>query len=115
MTLIRNVRWNKLQDVIPPEIGELKQLTHLYLNNNYLTGGVPAQLANLTNLEILYLSYNRMTAVIPYNIAHSPKLTYSQVMRLVDPFRPWMQGDHVMIMILMTFFDFVAFVLDIQL
>ncbi|KAM3200945.1 hypothetical protein P3L10_033308 [Capsicum annuum] len=37
------------------------------------------------------------------------------VMRLVDTFRSWMQGDHVMIMILMTFFDFVAFVLDIQL
>lgn len=25
----RNLRWNKLQDVIPPEIGELKKLTHL--------------------------------------------------------------------------------------
>lgn len=24
-----NLRWNKLQDVIPPEIGELKKLTHL--------------------------------------------------------------------------------------
>ncbi|KAF5946038.1 hypothetical protein HYC85_016266 [Camellia sinensis] len=48
-----NLRWNKLQDVIPPEIGELKSLTHLYLNNNYLTDGIPAQLANLTNLEIL--------------------------------------------------------------
>lgn len=24
-----NLRWNKLQDVIPPEIGELKSLTHL--------------------------------------------------------------------------------------
>ncbi|KAL2460372.1 Remorin C domain-containing protein [Abeliophyllum distichum] len=76
-----NLRWNKLQDAIPPEIGELKQLTHLdvgnnhfvgtirelvriegcfptlrnlYLNNNYFTGGIPAQLANLTNLEILF-------------------------------------------------------------
>ncbi|XP_047256349.1 uncharacterized protein LOC107849123 isoform X3 [Capsicum annuum] len=37
------------------------------------------------------------------------------LMQLVDPFRPWMQGDHTMIMILMTFFDFAAFVLDIQL
>jgi len=25
----RNLRWNKLQDAIPPEIGELKSLTHL--------------------------------------------------------------------------------------
>ncbi|KAM3204543.1 hypothetical protein P3L10_027952 [Capsicum annuum] len=32
----------------------------------------------------------------------------SQVMRLVDPFRPWMQEDHVMIVILMTVVDFVA-------
>ncbi|KAK4358024.1 hypothetical protein RND71_023634 [Anisodus tanguticus] len=99
----RNLRWNKLQDVIPPEIGELKQLTHLdvgnnrlvgtirelirvegcfpalrnlYLNSNYLTGGIPAQLANLTNLEILYLSYDKMAGIIPASIAHIPKLTY---------------------------------------
>jgi len=26
---LRNLRWNKLQDVLPPEIGELKKLTHL--------------------------------------------------------------------------------------
>lgn len=26
-----NLRWNKLQDVIPPEIGELKRLTHLWV------------------------------------------------------------------------------------
>jgi len=25
----RNLRWNKLQDVLPSEIGELKKLTHL--------------------------------------------------------------------------------------
>ena len=27
--LLSNLRWNKLQDIIPPEIGELKSLTHL--------------------------------------------------------------------------------------
>lgn len=26
---LSNLRWNKLQDTIPPEIGELKSLTHL--------------------------------------------------------------------------------------
>jgi hypothetical protein len=28
---VSNLRWNKLQDVIPPEIGELKSLTHLWV------------------------------------------------------------------------------------
>ncbi|KAM3248500.1 hypothetical protein P3L10_010269 [Capsicum annuum] len=31
-----------------------------------------------------------------------------QVMRLVDSFRPWMQGNRIMIVILMTVVDFVA-------
>ncbi|KAF6165586.1 hypothetical protein GIB67_029364 [Kingdonia uniflora] len=35
---LRNLRWNKLQDVIPPEIGELKRLTHLYLSFNSFKG-----------------------------------------------------------------------------
>ena len=29
--LHRNLRWNKLQDVLPPEIGTLKRLTHLWV------------------------------------------------------------------------------------
>ncbi|KAM3265044.1 hypothetical protein P3L10_002038 [Capsicum annuum] len=33
---------------------------------------------------------------------------YCQVMRLVDSFRLWMQGDHVMIVILMIVVDFIA-------
>ncbi|KAG6397784.1 hypothetical protein SASPL_144245 [Salvia splendens] len=35
-----NLRWNKLQDSIPPEIGELKQLTHLYIEGNSFRPGV---------------------------------------------------------------------------
>ncbi|KAM3344201.1 putative protein isoform X1 [Capsicum galapagoense] len=31
-----------------------------------------------------------------------------QVIQLVDPFRPWMQGGHVMIVNLMTVVDFVS-------
>lgn len=31
MLVLSNLRWNKLQDVIPPEIGELKRLTHLWV------------------------------------------------------------------------------------
>ena len=32
----RNLRWNKLQDAIPPEIGELKSLTHLWVTLTFL-------------------------------------------------------------------------------
>ncbi|KAM3394940.1 hypothetical protein P3S68_003944 [Capsicum galapagoense] len=35
-----------------------------------------------------------------------PLRTLSQMMWLVGPFHPWMQGDHVMIVILMTVVDF---------
>ncbi|KAM3394916.1 TGACG-sequence-specific DNA-binding protein TGA-2.1 [Capsicum galapagoense] len=41
-------------------------------------------------------------------VASAPRNFLSQVMRLVGPFRPWMQGDHVMIVILMTVVDFVV-------
>ncbi|KAF3623816.1 hypothetical protein FXO38_30569 [Capsicum annuum] len=41
-------------------------------------------------------------------VASSPRNFLSQVIRLVDSFRPWMQGDHVMIVILMTVIDFIA-------
>lgn len=33
IVFISNLRWNKLQDSIPPEIGELKQLTHLWVTS----------------------------------------------------------------------------------
>ncbi|KAL9253075.1 hypothetical protein AKJ16_DCAP00149 [Drosera capensis] len=35
-----NLRWNKLQDVLPPEIGELKSVTHLDVGNNHLVGTI---------------------------------------------------------------------------
>ncbi|KAF5959129.1 hypothetical protein HYC85_000338, partial [Camellia sinensis] len=54
-----NLRWNKLQDVIPLEIGELKSLTHLYLSFNNFKGEIPKELANLPLLRCFYLHENR--------------------------------------------------------
>ncbi|KAF5957072.1 hypothetical protein HYC85_004297, partial [Camellia sinensis] len=85
-----NLRWNKLQDVIPPEIGELKSLTHLrvissslrvlvlYLSFNNFKGEIPKELANLPLLRYLYLHENRFIGQIP------PELGTLQQLRHLD-------------------------------
>ncbi|KAK0597854.1 hypothetical protein LWI29_029226 [Acer saccharum] len=49
---------------IPPEIGNLRNLTSLYLDNNNLTGHIPPTLGQLTNLEELLLYSNQLTDLI---------------------------------------------------
>ena len=56
---------NKLSGSIPPELGNLSELTYLILGNNQLTGSIPSQLANLSNLRAVYLGGNRLTGCIP--------------------------------------------------
>ena len=46
---------------IPPEIGNLTNLTSLYLSNNQLTGEIPPEIGDLTNLTYLNLSWNELT------------------------------------------------------
>ena len=50
---------------IPPEIGELINLTHLYLDWIGLIGEIPSSIGNLTNLTGLYLYSNQLTGEIP--------------------------------------------------
>ena len=50
---------------IPPEIGNLTNLTQLYLSYNQLTGEIPPEIGNLTNLTTLYLQHNNLTGEIP--------------------------------------------------
>ncbi|CAL5399347.1 unnamed protein product [Camellia sinensis] len=76
--ILLNLRWNKLQDVIPPEIGELKSLTHLYLSFNNFKGEIPKELANLPLLRYLYLHENRFIGRIP------PELGTLQQLRHLD-------------------------------
>lgn len=83
---------NKISGTIPPEIGNLSQLSildfssnllvgeipktfgkltspvKLYLNNNKLSGGIPPELSSLTHLESLDLSSNSLTESIPRSI-----------------------------------------------
>jgi len=59
---------NQLTGSIPPEIGNLTNLTWLWLNDNQLTGSIPPEIENLTNLDWLDLSNNQLTGEIPESI-----------------------------------------------
>ena len=54
-----------LTDSIPSEIGNLTNLTTLWLSSNELTGSIPAEIGNLTNLVTLTLFDNQLTGEIP--------------------------------------------------
>jgi len=60
--------FNELTGEIPPEIGNLTNLTYLYLSSNQLTGEIPPEIGNLTNLTSLILSGNQLTGGIPESI-----------------------------------------------
>jgi len=66
---------NELTGSIPPEIGNLTNLTRLYLNNNQLTGSIPPEIGNLTNLTGLILFNNQLTGEIPSEIGNLTNLT----------------------------------------
>lgn len=63
-----------LSGKIPPEIGQLKSLTGLYLHFNKLHGVVPSELASLTDLSDLYLNVNNLSGDIPPEIGDMPNL-----------------------------------------
>lgn len=49
---------NGLKGGIPPEIGDLRHLSHLYLDDNELSGPVPREIATALGLSVLTLSNN---------------------------------------------------------
>ncbi len=52
---------NKLSGTIPADLGNLKELSYLYLNNNpQIDGKVPVELDKLGNLKYLYIHYNNL-------------------------------------------------------
>ena len=55
----------KLNGTIPAELGDLTELTRLYLHRNNLTGGIPEELNGLTNLVWLRVYDNMLTGVVP--------------------------------------------------
>ena len=56
---------NNLAGTLPPELGKLTNLAHLYLYSNQLTGNMPPELGHLNNLKTMELSGNLLSGSIP--------------------------------------------------
>ncbi|WP_420462426.1 Ig-like domain-containing protein [Candidatus Palauibacter sp.] len=67
---------NNLRGPIPPELGRLTGLTHVFLENNGLSGPIPPALGNLTSLRQLTLSYNNLSGPIPPEIGNLADLQH---------------------------------------
>ncbi|OMO75708.1 hypothetical protein COLO4_25936 [Corchorus olitorius] len=61
--------------VIPLSIGNMTNLTSLYLSNNRLTGQIPATLGQLLSLSVLDLSNNLLAGSIPSSFGSLRNLT----------------------------------------
>ena len=81
-TFILTLNNKGLSGPIPPEIGNLINLTSLDLHGNQLTGLIPSEIGNLTNLTSLSLRDNQLTGFIPNEICNqgdnSPELGNNQ-------------------------------------
>ena len=82
------LQFNALTGPIPPELGDLTNLQDLFLFHNQLSGSIPPELSNLTNLQSLQLWANRLTGSIPPQIGD---LTNLRVLDLGG--NPNMTGD----------------------
>ncbi len=71
-----SIAGNQGSGVIPPEIGNLTELTTLWLDNNQLTGPIPPELGNLVNLEHLHLQNCQLSGEIPPELGNLGNLEY---------------------------------------
>ncbi|KAL3565523.1 hypothetical protein D5086_033569 [Populus alba] len=60
---------------IPESIGNLKNLTWLFLANSHLTGEIPESIFELENLQTLDISRNKISGQFPKSISKLRKLT----------------------------------------
>ena len=68
--------------VIPPEIGQLTNLTHFYLIDDQVTGEIPLEIGNLMNLEWLRFEGNELTGEIPPEIGNLTNLFFLNLMNV---------------------------------
>ncbi|KAI9349166.1 hypothetical protein BDR26DRAFT_853147 [Obelidium mucronatum] len=67
---------NNLHGEVPPSLGNLLNLKHLYLNGNSLSGPIPIQLGLLQNLITLNLHRNQLSGTIPFQLGNAQSLRF---------------------------------------
>ena len=67
--------FNNLTGPLPPEIGNLSQLSDMALSENKLSGAIPPQIGNLSKLTVVGLHYNRLTGAIPPDMGRMSSLS----------------------------------------
>ena len=65
---------NQLTGALPPELGQLANLTYLILYNNQLIGAIPSELGQLANLISLNLADNQLSGPIPIELGQLANL-----------------------------------------
>ena len=65
---------NNLTGPLPPELGNLSDLTELHLDRNSLTGTLPRELGNLAHLQVLSLPHNNLTGPLPPELGNLARL-----------------------------------------
>jgi hypothetical protein len=66
---------NRIRGTIPPQMGKLVNLVVLNLDGNQLEGQIPAQIGKLTKLRQLELHANRLSGTLPPEMGKLVKLT----------------------------------------
>ncbi|XP_074333153.1 LRR receptor-like serine/threonine-protein kinase EFR isoform X2 [Apium graveolens] len=61
---------NHFSGLLPPSIGNISSLRHLYLGGNNLRGRIPNEIGRLVRLQYLYLELNSFEGVFPVNLSH---------------------------------------------
>ncbi|XP_019416471.1 PREDICTED: probable LRR receptor-like serine/threonine-protein kinase At2g16250 [Lupinus angustifolius] len=72
---VLDLRSCSIIDAIPSSLGNLTNLTTLFLSHNKLTGTVPDSIGQLSALSVLDLSRNSLTGSIPTSLAFLPNLS----------------------------------------
>ncbi|WP_396591859.1 immunoglobulin domain-containing protein [Allomuricauda sp. R78024] len=67
---------NQLTGSLPPSIGNLVNIRNIALNSNQLSGSFPLEIVSMTNLQSLSLSLNQFTGSIPAAFGQLTSLNY---------------------------------------